>query len=249
MASCIFTSSFLWESCCCCTTYLWWKCRIWVRFIWISFSLSFSFSPPFFFFHSPAFFSSFGQKQKMMSEHTRRQNSTRRHSDRRNERARRPTLPPTPPSSFRQSFSSIDSSQEQSSMLEEEVPTSISWPIALAVIPTLGAFFAGSAEIWSDFVISLLILYYVYKWMTGKYTLHMIATEQAILNFFLTDICSSLVPVRGSTFTTHNSSKCHSQQTFVNKAIGCRRRATPPWTSWTVLGHCVALHRCLHAAV
>lgn len=43
-----------------------------------------------------------------------------------------------------------------------------SWPILLAIIPTLGAFFAGSAEIWSDFVMILLILYYVYKWMTGN---------------------------------------------------------------------------------
>jgi hypothetical protein len=43
-----------------------------------------------------------------------------------------------------------------------------SWPILLAIVPTLGTFFAGSAEIWSDFVMILLILYYVYKWMTGK---------------------------------------------------------------------------------
>ncbi|KAI9494414.1 hypothetical protein BDB00DRAFT_762056 [Zychaea mexicana] len=48
----------------------------------------------------------------------------------------------------------------------DEVSTAISWPIILAVVPTLGAFFAGSAEVWSDFVLSLLTLYYVYKWMT-----------------------------------------------------------------------------------
>ena len=43
----------------------------------------------------------------------------------------------------------------------------ISWPILLAVVPTVGSFFAGSADAWSDFVMILLILYYVYKWMTG----------------------------------------------------------------------------------
>jgi Flp pilus assembly protein TadB len=50
----------------------------------------------------------------------------------------------------------------------DEFSPAVSWPILLAVIPTLGAFFAGSAEIWSDFIMLLLILYYVYKWMTGK---------------------------------------------------------------------------------
>lgn len=52
----------------------------------------------------------------------------------------------------------------------DEFSPAVSWPILLAVIPTLGAFFAGSAEIWSDFIMLLLILYYVYKWMTGKYS-------------------------------------------------------------------------------
>lgn len=56
---------------------------------------------------------------------------------------------------------------EKSDQLSEFSPT-VSWPILLAVIPTLGAFFAGSADIWSDFIMLLLILYYVYKWMTGK---------------------------------------------------------------------------------
>ncbi|KAI9472352.1 MAG: hypothetical protein EXX96DRAFT_583750 [Benjaminiella poitrasii] len=42
----------------------------------------------------------------------------------------------------------------------------ISWPILLAVIPTLGTFLFGSAEIWTDFIMLLLILYYVYKWIT-----------------------------------------------------------------------------------
>lgn len=45
---------------------------------------------------------------------------------------------------------------------------SISWPILLAVIPTLGAFIVGSAEDWGDFVLTVLVLYYVYKWITGK---------------------------------------------------------------------------------
>lgn len=47
----------------------------------------------------------------------------------------------------------------------------ISWPILLAGVPTLGAFFAGSSEIWNDLIMVLLILFYVYKWMTGKTTL------------------------------------------------------------------------------
>lgn len=50
---------------------------------------------------------------------------------------------------------------------KDEFSSSISWPIILAVIPTLGAFVAGSAEVWSDFIMILLILYYVYKWITG----------------------------------------------------------------------------------
>lgn len=53
---------------------------------------------------------------------------------------------------------------------KDEFSTSISWPIILAVIPTLGAFVAGSAEVWSDFIMILLILYYVYKWITGLCT-------------------------------------------------------------------------------
>lgn len=54
---------------------------------------------------------------------------------------------------------------------KDEFSSSISWPIILAVIPTLGAFVAGSAEVWSDLIMILLILYYVYKWITGKFML------------------------------------------------------------------------------
>lgn len=71
------------------------------------------------------------------------------------------SAPPPPPS---QSFRSVDISEKK------EFSPTVSWPILLAIIPTLGAFFAGSAEIWSDFIMLLLILYYVYKWMTGKHT-------------------------------------------------------------------------------
>lgn len=60
------------------------------------------------------------------------------------------------------------SSKRNTSTGSDMVPT-ISWPILLAVVPTVGSFFAGSAEAWSDFVMILLILYYVYKWMTGMY--------------------------------------------------------------------------------
>lgn len=60
-----------------------------------------------------------------------------------------------------QSFRSSENNKKK------EFSSTVSWPILLAIIPTLGAFFAGSAEIWSDFIMLLLILYYVYKWMTG----------------------------------------------------------------------------------
>lgn len=56
--------------------------------------------------------------------------------------------------------------------MKDEFSTAISWPIILAIIPTLGAFVAGSAEVWSDFIMILLILYYVYKWITGKKIYH-----------------------------------------------------------------------------
>jgi hypothetical protein len=49
----------------------------------------------------------------------------------------------------------------------ESVSPSVSWPIVLAIVPTLGAFVAGSAEVWSDLIMVLLILYYTYKWVTG----------------------------------------------------------------------------------
>lgn len=65
-------------------------------------------------------------------------------------------------------------SQSQTSTVNESKSESssaaVSWPIILAIIPTLGAFIGGSAEIWSDFIMILLILYYVYKWITGTYT-------------------------------------------------------------------------------
>ncbi|KAI8139355.1 hypothetical protein BJV82DRAFT_626946 [Fennellomyces sp. T-0311] len=72
-------------------------------------------------------------------------------------------LPPTPPPSSPSSSGSLNNNNDPSN---DEVSTAISWPIILAVVPTLGAFFAGSADVWSDFVMSLLFLYYVYKWMT-----------------------------------------------------------------------------------
>ena len=95
-------------------------------------------------------------------------------------------FPPTPPPSAPTSSASLYASNNSSNILptaeedpsNDEVSTAISWPIILAVVPTLGAFFAGSAEVWSDFVLSLLTLYYVYKWMTGNYY-----TYYIVLNF------------------------------------------------------------------
>lgn len=58
----------------------------------------------------------------------------------------------------------------------------VSWPIVLAIIPTLGAFFAGSAEIWSDFIMLLLILYYVYKWLTVPWSYYESARSRRIIH-------------------------------------------------------------------
>ncbi|KAI9021690.1 hypothetical protein CLU79DRAFT_752816 [Phycomyces nitens] len=49
-------------------------------------------------------------------------------------------------------------------------PVGLSWPILLAIAPALGAFLGGTAEIWSDFITILLILYYVYSWVTVPWT-------------------------------------------------------------------------------
>lgn len=65
----------------------------------------------------------------------------------------------------------------------EEFSPAVSWPILLAVIPTLGAFVAGSAEIWSDFIMLVLILYYVYKWMTGKYFTNTTRYRNELIHF------------------------------------------------------------------
>lgn len=81
--------------------------------------------------------------------------------------------------SYRRSTSTA--STEKSDQSSEFSPT-VSWPILLAVIPTLGAFFAGSAEIWSDFIMLLLVLYYVYKWMTGGYTVFYMRSFIHIIN-------------------------------------------------------------------
>jgi hypothetical protein len=58
--------------------------------------------------------------------------------------------------------------QGDKNTIKDEISTAVSWPIILAVIPTLGAFIVGSAEVWSDFIMILLMLYYVYKWITGN---------------------------------------------------------------------------------
>ncbi|CAO3643780.1 unnamed protein product [Mucor fragilis] len=83
------------------------------------------------------------------------------------------SAPPPPPS---QSFRSVDISEKK------EFSPTVSWPILLAIIPTLGAFFAGSAEIWSDFIMLLLILYYVYKWMTVPWAYYESARTRRIIH-------------------------------------------------------------------
>lgn len=85
--------------------------------------------------------------------------------------AQQPNTPP-PSSKYQRTraFSSQKVPPQQAVSVDKDdgFSTAISWPIILAVIPTLGAFVAGSAEVWSDFIMILLILYYVYKWITGK---------------------------------------------------------------------------------
>lgn len=85
--------------------------------------------------------------------------------------AQQPRTPsPAPrPGGIRNSYNNrTTSTKVNHNSTKDEFSSSISWPIILAVIPTLGAFIAGSAEVWSDFIMILLILYYVYKWITGK---------------------------------------------------------------------------------
>ncbi|ORX56917.1 hypothetical protein DM01DRAFT_322416 [Hesseltinella vesiculosa] len=62
----------------------------------------------------------------------------------------------------------------------------ISWPIILAVVPTLGTFIAGSAEIWNDFVLIVLILYYVFKWMTVPWSYYESARSRRLIHFHAT---------------------------------------------------------------
>lgn len=59
--------------------------------------------------------------------------------------------------------------QQQPEDSSDGFSAAVSWPILLAIVPTVGSFFAGSADAWSDFVMILLILFYVYKWMTGMH--------------------------------------------------------------------------------
>jgi hypothetical protein len=77
------------------------------------------------------------------------------------------TPPPTASAKYRSARSYTQKVQPPPTTEKDEFSTAISWPIILAVIPTLGAFIAGSAEVWSDLIMILLILYYVYKWITG----------------------------------------------------------------------------------
>ncbi|KAM3588782.1 hypothetical protein VKS41_001220 [Umbelopsis sp. WA50703] len=65
---------------------------------------------------------------------------------------------------------------------KESVSATVSWPIALAIVPTLGAFVAGSAEVWSDLIMVLLILYYTYKWVTVPWNYYEGARSRRILN-------------------------------------------------------------------
>ncbi|KAI8887988.1 hypothetical protein K501DRAFT_321132 [Backusella circina FSU 941] len=72
--------------------------------------------------------------------------------------------------------------QQSDNTLKDEISTAVSWPIILAVIPTLGAFIVGSAEVWSDFIMILLILFYVYKWITVPWIYYESARSRRLLH-------------------------------------------------------------------
>jgi len=44
-----------------------------------------------------------------------------------------------------------------------------SWPIVFAVIPPMGALVYGKSDVWSDFLLLLLIAFYLYNIIKGKY--------------------------------------------------------------------------------
>ncbi|CEG78752.1 hypothetical protein RMATCC62417_13314 [Rhizopus microsporus] len=69
-----------------------------------------------------------------------------------------------------------------SSSVGDDFSAAVSWPILLAGVPTLGAFFAGSSEIWSDFIMILLILFYVYKWMTVPWSYYESARIRRVIH-------------------------------------------------------------------
>ncbi|ORE03326.1 hypothetical protein BCV72DRAFT_233212 [Rhizopus microsporus var. microsporus] len=68
------------------------------------------------------------------------------------------------------------------SSVGDDFSAAVSWPILLAGVPTLGAFFAGSSEIWSDFIMILLILFYVYKWMTVPWSYYESARIRRVIH-------------------------------------------------------------------
>jgi hypothetical protein len=45
-----------------------------------------------------------------------------------------------------------------------------SWPIAFAVVPPMGALIYGKSDVWSDFLLLLLIAFYLYNIIKGIYT-------------------------------------------------------------------------------
>jgi hypothetical protein len=45
---------------------------------------------------------------------------------------------------------------------------SLYWPLLFAVVPAVGAFLVGSADVWADALFLVLVLYYVYQLMRSE---------------------------------------------------------------------------------
>jgi len=61
-----------------------------------------------------------------------------------------------------------------------------SWPIAFAVIPPMGALIYGKSDVWSDFLLLLLIAFYLYNIIKVPWELYYAARTRRVINENLT---------------------------------------------------------------
>ncbi|CAG8558122.1 14662_t:CDS:10 [Funneliformis caledonium] len=62
-----------------------------------------------------------------------------------------------------------------------------SWPIAFAVVPPMGALIYGKSDVWSDFLLLLLIAFYLYNIIKVPWELYYAARSRRVVNENLTD--------------------------------------------------------------